>query len=106
MNGPPRARSTGRHSTGTLVCRMPLRVIDLSTRGCLLESAHLFELGLVGELQVLFDEHPYSDIVRIVRVNRVTGNGSRCLAGAEFLPVVPPSPTSLRALVRKLAVSR
>ena len=44
-----------------------VRVIDISSAGCLLESVNRLEPGTTGSLRVVYDGLEYADDVRIMR---------------------------------------
>jgi len=87
---------------GVLVRDVPMRVLNVSGSGCLIESASPFESGAVASIAVRIDGEDYRDDVRVVRCQRVEGAGSTYQLGAEFLWTTPPGARSLRRVMRTL----
>ena len=80
---------------------VPVRLLDISSSGCLLESAFRLEIGTHGSLRVLFDGQEFSDDIRVMRCQASAGSGSFHL-GAEFLWTMVPKDFSLRLILPKL----
>jgi c-di-GMP-binding flagellar brake protein YcgR len=65
---------------------IPVRLLDISLGGVLLESAHAVDLGQRGTLRFNFGGVPFSADVRVERVERSNDNGSERFAiGAAFV---------------------
>ena len=66
---------------------MPVRLLDISLGGVLLESAHPVDLGQRGTLRFNFGGVPFSADVRVERIDRAKGdNGAeRYSIGAAFV---------------------
>ena len=66
---------------------IPVRLLDISLGGVLLESAHPVDLGLRGTLRFNFGGVPFSADVKVERVDRTSGdNGAeRYSIGAAFV---------------------
>ena len=66
---------------------VPVRLVDISSSGCLLESGSRLEKGTTGSLRVVYEGQEYSDDVGFKRCR--TGGGSRSVffRGGGFPPV-------------------
>lgn len=66
---------------------IPVRLLDISLGGVLLESTHPVELGTRGTLRFNFGGVPFSADVRVERIDRsAASNGSEKFAiGAAFV---------------------
>jgi hypothetical protein len=66
---------------------IPVRLLDISLAGVLLECTHAVDLGQRGTLRFNFGGVPFSADVRVERVDRTRGaNGAeRYLIGAAFV---------------------
>lgn len=65
---------------------IPVRLLDISLAGVLLESTHPVELGTRGTLRFNFGGVPFSADVRVERIDRSTTNGAeRYAIGAAFV---------------------
>jgi hypothetical protein len=87
---------------GVLVRRIPMSLRDVSARGCLIESAHALPEGTVGVLELVMAEGRSAEQVRICRMARIRGGILPYAAGAEFLPLEPPMPASVRNMIARL----
>jgi hypothetical protein len=99
----------GRHlrrlpALGVLIRRVPVRVRDVSTTGCLLESADMLPDGSVGLLEVAVDGTPHSETVRVCRSTRVPGSPWPWRSGGQFLALSAPAPASVRNLVARFEI--
>jgi hypothetical protein len=83
-----------------------LRVWNMSAGGCLLESRELLPIGTVGLLAMNLDGRPRREWFRICRVHAQEGRRGMCLLAAEFLPLSPAGPLSLRRAAHDLLVSQ
>jgi pilus assembly protein Flp/PilA len=63
----------------------PIRLVEISRSGCLLETQRPVEPGVVGELRLESGGTLVVDDVRVTRCVRVEGSGSSYLVGAEFV---------------------
>jgi len=81
---------------GSLVRRLPVRVVDISAVGCLLESAQPVDAGTVALLALHIGGRRYVDPVRITRAVRLSGGIWAYRFGAEMLTLTPPSVATLR----------
>lgn len=66
---------------------IPVRLLDISLSGVLLESSHPVELGTRGTLRFNFGGVPFSADVRVERLERGRGDAaaSRYMVGASFV---------------------
>jgi hypothetical protein len=79
-----------------------VRLVNISVSGCLLESAHRFEHGTTGMLEVAIGDDVFADAVRVARVQPVFGGGVAWHIGVEFLWTSHPGSWSLRRMVSRL----
>ena len=82
--GNGRQHVEARCTTGVVVRRVAVRVVDLSATGCLLESSVRLNEGAVGTLHLTVDGRRYRETLRIARVTSTAGRGTN-QAGAQFL---------------------
>ena len=70
---------------------MPVRLLDISLSGVLLESAHPVELGTRGTLRFNFGGVPFSADVKVERLTTVApmSGGERFSIGATFVALSP-----------------
>jgi hypothetical protein len=65
---------------------LPVRLLDISLGGVLLESSHAVELGTRGTLRFNFGGVPFSADVKVERLERLhNGAGERFTIGASFV---------------------
>jgi hypothetical protein len=81
---------------------VPVRLVDISGSGCLLESSNRIEQGTTGTLRVTFEGLEYSDDVRIMRCRPCEGSSTLYHVGAEFLWTTSPGDRSLRRILASL----
>ena len=79
-----------------------IRVWDVSSGGCLLESREHFPIGTVGVLHIDLDGRRRREWFRVCRVHAEEGRRGTCLLGAEFLPLAPAGHDSLRLAASEL----
>jgi hypothetical protein len=84
---------------------VPVRLLDSSASGCLLETASRLVLGTTGSLLVTFDGKEYVDDVRVIRCRQCEGSNGAYQVGAEFLWTNTPHDRSLRRVVTQLQAS-
>jgi hypothetical protein len=70
---------------GLLVIDTPVRVLDISESGFLLEAVRQSAAGTVGLLQVAVDGRAYEGEVRVIRCSPIEGTADRHRLGTEFL---------------------
>jgi len=87
---------------GVLTREVRVRLVNISTSGCLIESSTRFEPGTAGDLSIQVGGNLFADTVRIARVQQVHGAGSTWHVGAEFLWTTQPGVRSLRRVVSRL----
>jgi hypothetical protein len=84
---------------------VPVRLVDISTSGCLLESPNRLDKGTTGSLKVVFEQQQYVDDVRIIRCSQCEGSSRVYHLGAEFLWTTNPRENSLRRVLARLQSS-
>ncbi len=84
---------------GVLGRGIPARLVEISRSGCLLESRHPVDVGVVGELRLESGGDRIADDVRVTRCVRVEGSGSSYLVGAEFVQTRRAGEGSIRRAV-------
>ena len=84
---------------------VPVRLVDISPSGCLLESASRLEEGTTGVVRVEYEGGHYMDEIRIMRCRACEGSSALYHMGAEFLWTSNPRETSLRRVLAKLQAS-
>ncbi len=87
---------------GVITREVRVRLVNISTSGCLIESGARLEPGTAGELRIRVEGETYADSVRIARVQQVQGAGSTWQIGAEFLWTTQPGTRSLRRMVGRV----
>jgi hypothetical protein len=86
-------------SVGTLTKELPIRVLNCSVSGCLLEASARMEVGTVASLQLRWSDKELVEDVQVVRCQPLEGAGPRHHIGVEFLGTVPLDERSLRSAV-------
>jgi PilZ domain len=81
---------------------VPVRLIDVSNSGCLLQSETRLLEGTTGTLRLSFAGVEYVDDVRIVRCQAPVAGDNWFRLGAQFLWTSHPDERSLRRLVASL----
>ena len=90
---------------GVVLRDIPVRVLDVSASGCLVESREQLPEGAVGLLEVTGEQGRTVEPLRIRRSTEIAGGATRFRAGAQFLPLGAPSPTSVRNQLARLEVA-
>ena len=85
-----------------LVREVPVRLLDLSLSGCLLESRERLQSAAAGRLLVHIGGRTRFDDVRISRCVQVEGAGLVFRVGADFLRLHRLGEQSLRDVVRMI----
>jgi len=85
--------------TGALVHRVPVRVVNVSARGCLIQAAAPLLPGDVGLLEIGTDA---GEAVRVCHSVARPGAPLPYCAGTEFLVLDAASPTSIRGRAARL----
>ena len=85
-----------------LVRRIAARAVNVSSNGCLLELAEYVGEGAVALLDIAGVQRGSGDAVRLCRAVHVPGGAWPWRAGAEFLPLDAPLPTSVRNAAARL----
>ena len=85
----------------TLLTNTPLRALEISRTGCLVESPFSIEPGTAGKLRLVIAGRTYSEEARVTRCQRVEG-GAAYRIGVEFLRTQRPSSSSLRRVLHAM----
>jgi hypothetical protein len=81
---------------GSIMREVPLKLLDITAAGCLIESPVRISEGAVGWLTVNSEHAEHHEIVRICRSDWRIVRFWPCLAGIEFLTLEAPPPEALR----------
>lgn len=81
---------------------VPVRLVDISNSGCLVQSEIRIEEGTTGTLRLTHRGVDYVDDVRIVRCQAPKGGDSWFRIGVQFLWTTHPHERSLRRVVAGL----
>lgn len=84
-------------ATAAFVRRYPIRVVNLSRGGCLVQLPAALHTGTVATLTPL-DIETAPEPIRVAHLGLRRGGAWSHVAGAEFLPLTPPSSRSLRSM--------
>jgi hypothetical protein len=79
---------------------VPVRILNISRSGCLLQASRPILAGTFGRLRVTLDDLEYADDVRVARSASVPP--ALCEVGVELLWV--PTPKELRSGMPSLAL--
>ena len=82
-----------------------VRLVDVSSSGCLIHSETRLAEGTTGTLRVIFDGAEYVDDVRIMRCRPSNAADHWFELGAEFLWTSQPGEGSLRRVIVSLQAS-
>jgi hypothetical protein len=88
--------------TGALVRRVPASVVNVSSRGCLLETHAPLQPGVVGLLEVDDAEQSHNEVVRVCHAVARAGASVPFLVGTEFLVLDAAALPSVRHKVARL----
>ena len=94
----------GRSVMGALIRRVPVRVVETSTTGCVFESPSIVIEGSVGFVQTRTSTHDRSEAVRVRRTSQSSNSVWQYRMAAEFLTLGPKSPDSFRGLATIMSV--
>jgi hypothetical protein len=89
---------------GVLIRRVPVRVRDVSTAGCLLETEDVLPDDSVGVLELTIDGERQVETLRVCRSARLSGTAWPWRSGAHFLSLSAPPPASVRNLVARFEI--
>jgi hypothetical protein len=89
---------------GVLIRRVPVRIHDVSTTGCLLESFDALGEGAVGQLEIHFNDITHQEPIRICRSSNVTGTAWPWRSGAHFLSLTAPLTSSVRNIAARFEI--
>ena len=85
---------------GVVGRHVPVRLIDLSTSGCLLESWVRLDVGTHATVRVAHDDREFTDDVRVTRSQPSAASGLFHV-GVEFLWTKPPTERSIRTILSR-----
>ena len=88
--------------TAVLLDDRPVRLLNVSASGCLLEAWQALEPGAEGTLSVVLSGHELNERISVVRCQPLRGGGSRCLVGARFVTPHEGAASPLRALLHEM----
>ena len=83
----------------TRECRV--RVINISSSGCLIECDRRLAVGTVGMLRIRWGGQEYRDASAVVRCVAIEGAGATYHVGVRFLWTTLPHPQSIRYAVAR-----
>lgn len=81
---------------------VPVRLVDVSHSGCLLQSHMRLLEGTTGTLRLSYDGAEYADHVRVMRCQTPVNGDNWYRIGAQFLWTTRPEEGSLRRLIASL----
>ena len=81
---------------------MTVRLIDISSAGCLLETSGRLEKGATGLLRVFCEDGEYMDDIRIVRCQEPKARAACSISAPNSSGRTSPHERSLRRIVGKL----
>ena len=81
--------------------QMPVRLIDVSLSGCLLESWVRLDVGTHATVRVPHDGREFTDDVRVARIHPSAGSSGLFHVGAEFLWTNAPTEQSMRMIASR-----
>lgn len=88
---------------GAISRRVPVRLIEVSSSGCLWDAPAPLDEGSVGFVEVRTPGHHRTEAVRILRTLRPVGSSWPYRMAVEFLTLAPVSPDSLRGVAAIVA---
>jgi len=80
---------------------VPIRLIDLSISGCLLESWVRLDVGTHATVRVAHAGREFTDDVRVARTQSSAGSSGLFQVGAEFLWTSAPTERSMRMILSR-----
>jgi hypothetical protein len=90
--------------SGAVIRRVPVRIVQVSSSGCLWEAPSALDEGTVGFVDVRTFGQRHTEAVRILRSLRALGPLWPYRMAVEFLTLGPTSPDSLRGVAALVAV--
>lgn len=88
---------------GVVARDIPVRLLNYSRSGCLLETTSNIAVGTVGSLHLLIDGREVNDPIVVVRCQPIEGAGSLYHVGARFLWLAPPTAGTVRRILGEAA---
>jgi hypothetical protein len=93
---PHPATASASRGMGSIMREVPVKLVDLSAAGCLVESPVRITEGAVGWLSVNSERTRHHEIVRVCRSDWRIERFWPCIAGIEFLTLEAPRSAALR----------
>ncbi|HXH24362.1 MAG TPA: PilZ domain-containing protein [Vicinamibacterales bacterium] len=88
---------------GVVARDIPVRLLNYSRSGCLLETTSNVAVGTVGSLHLLIDGREVHDPIVVVRCQPIEGAGALYHVGARFLWLAPPTTGTVRRILGEAA---
>ena len=88
--------------TGALIRSVPATVLNVSTRGCLIQTSARLDPGVVGVLVVEGSDNAHTEAVRVCHAIERPGSSLPFCAGTEFLVFDAPAAPSVRHRAARL----
>jgi hypothetical protein len=88
--------------TGALVRRVPATLVNVSRRGCLIETSVPLSPGVVGSLLIEGATPSDAETIRVCRLLERPGGAAPFCAGSEFLVLDAGASTSIRHRAARL----
>jgi hypothetical protein len=85
---------------GVLTRERPVRLLNCSVSGCLIETNWRLQIGAIASIRVVINGRELADDVQIVRCQPIAGAGDTFHVGAQFLWTRPLHGRSLRGAHR------
>lgn len=85
---------------GVLTRECPVRVLNSSVSGCLIETTCRLEVGAIASIRVTINGRELVDDLQIVRCQSIAGAGARYHVGAKFLWTHPLDSHALRGALQ------
>jgi hypothetical protein len=90
---------------GVLTRQLPVRLLNCSPSGCLVETSAQLEVGTVGSLRLAINSEEFMDDLMVVRCQAIMGAGSIFHVGAKFLWTDAPGSKTLRRAMERSRVA-
>ena len=83
---------------------LPVRLLNCSASGCLVETNVPLEVATVASLTLRFGGRHFTDDASVAWCKAIAGGGSRYHVGLRFVWTAAPTPDTLRMMAHQLAV--
>lgn len=91
---------------GVLRRQVPVRVLNVSLSGVLLEAPAMVAVGSACELRIDVNDKTFVDDIKVVRCTPLHGKGAAYQVGAQFLWTTRTGPDSIRRLAVSVRMGR